>query len=169
MSIKLGRITPSTLLKRLGTYSRKNKLYFAFKELGKVIRTIFLLNYIDNPVMRQTIHAETNKTEEFHQYKRWLFFGGERIIAENIRYEQQKVVKYNQLVATMVILYTTAKMTQVLKQLTAEGHEITPELLGCLAPYWTSYINRFGDYNIDINRPIEPLDFHLNISKNTDS
>lgn len=163
VSIKLGRITPSTLLKRLGTYSRKNKLYFAFKELGKVIRTIFLLNYIDDPIMRQTIHAETNKTEEFHQYKKWLFFGGERIIAENIRYEQQKIVKYNQLVANMVILYTTAKMTQILKQLTAEGYEITQELLGCLAPYWTSYINRFGDYNIDVNRPIEPMVYQLEI------
>ena len=59
----------------------------------------------------------------------------------------------------MVILYTTAKMTQILKQLTTEGYEITQELLRCLAPYWTSYINRFGDYNIDVNRPVEPMDF----------
>lgn len=40
VSVKLGRITPSTILRRLGTYSRKNKLYFAFRELGRVVRTI---------------------------------------------------------------------------------------------------------------------------------
>jgi TnpA family transposase len=43
LSIKAGRITASTLLRKLGTYSRKNKLYQAFRELGRVIRTEFLL------------------------------------------------------------------------------------------------------------------------------
>src|SRR5882757_6017097 len=46
VSIKLGKLSASAILRRLGTYSRKNKLYFAFRELGKVIRTLFLLNYI---------------------------------------------------------------------------------------------------------------------------
>ena len=42
-SIRAGRISPSTILRKLGTASRKNKLYFAFRELGRVIRTTFLL------------------------------------------------------------------------------------------------------------------------------
>jgi TnpA family transposase len=42
VSIKMGQITPSMILRHLGTYSRKNKLYFAFKELGQVIRTLAL-------------------------------------------------------------------------------------------------------------------------------
>ena len=49
LSIKAGRITASTLLCKLGTYSRKNPLYQAFRELGRVIRTEFLLNYIGTP------------------------------------------------------------------------------------------------------------------------
>lgn len=32
LSIKAGMITPSTILRRLGTASRKNKLYFAFRD-----------------------------------------------------------------------------------------------------------------------------------------
>ena len=39
----------------LGTYSRKNKLYFALRELGKVVRIGFLLNYTDDLELRQTI------------------------------------------------------------------------------------------------------------------
>lgn len=39
LSIKAGKITPSTILRKLGAYSRKNKLYQAFQELGRVIRT----------------------------------------------------------------------------------------------------------------------------------
>ena len=46
LSIKAGRLLPSAILRRLATYSRKNRLYFAFRELGRVIRTIFLLRYL---------------------------------------------------------------------------------------------------------------------------
>jgi TnpA family transposase len=46
MSIKVGRITPSTILNKLGTYSRKNRLYQAFQALGNVIRRRFLLKYL---------------------------------------------------------------------------------------------------------------------------
>ena len=50
VSIKSGRITPSTILRRLETDSRKNKLYLAFRELGRVVRTGFLqANLVANP------------------------------------------------------------------------------------------------------------------------
>ncbi|MGD3835020.1 Tn3 family transposase, partial [Xanthomonas citri pv. citri] len=68
ISIKLGKITASTILRRLGTYSRKNKLYWAFRELGKAVRTLFLLRYIDDVEVRKTIHAATNKSEEFNGF-----------------------------------------------------------------------------------------------------
>jgi len=48
---------PSTILRRLATYSRKNKLYFAFRELGRVVRTTFLLQYISDLELRQVIQA----------------------------------------------------------------------------------------------------------------
>jgi len=44
---------------------------------------------------RQTIHAATNKNEQFNGFAKWSFFGGSGIIAANLRHEQQKVVKYN--------------------------------------------------------------------------
>ena len=55
LSIKAGTIMPSTILRRLATYSRKNKLSFAFRELGRVVRTIFLLQYISSLELRQVI------------------------------------------------------------------------------------------------------------------
>jgi len=54
-------MTPSTILRRLGSESTKNKLYFAFRELGRVIRTLFLLKYLNDPELRRAIHAATNK------------------------------------------------------------------------------------------------------------
>src|SRR4051812_20463253 len=99
MSIKAGKITPSTILNKLGAYSRKNKLYQAFLVLGRVIRTMFLLKYLGHEVLRSTIQAATNKSEAFNGFTKWLFFGGQGIIAENDREKQRNIIKYNHLVA----------------------------------------------------------------------
>src|SRR5262249_7774934 len=102
LSIRAGKILPSTILRRLATYSRKNKLYFAFRELGRVVRTIFLLQYISSVELRQLIQAATNKSEAFNKFVQWVCFGGEGVIAENVRDEQRKFIKYNHLVANLL-------------------------------------------------------------------
>lgn len=150
LSIKAGHLTPSAILRRLGTYSRKNKLYFAFRELGRVVRTMFLLKYIDDIELRKTVQSATNKSEEFNNFTKWLFFGGEGIIAENVRHEQSKIIKYNQLVANLVILYNVEAMTGVLKTLQDDGVALDEKILAGLSPYRTNHINRFGDYRLDL-------------------
>lgn len=159
LSIKAGTVAPSTILRRLGTYNRKNKIYFAFRELGRVVRTQFLLKYIGDMELRQTIQAATCKSEEFNQFTKWLFFGGDGIIAENVRHEQNKIIKYNQLVANLVILYNVDEMTKVLRQLQEEGVEITAEILAGLSPYRTKGINRLGDYSLDVDPSLYQPDY----------
>ncbi|CAG9243406.1 Tn3 family transposase [Paraburkholderia caribensis] len=158
VSIKAGKMTPSTILRRLGSESTKNKLYFAFRELGRVIRTLFLLKYLNDPELRRTIHAATNKSEQFNDFAQWLMFGGEGVIAENVRHEQRKVIKYNHLVANMVILYNVQWMSRKLKELQQKGHPIDAEVLKVLSPYRREHINRLGDYLLDLQRSVPPLD-----------
>ncbi|EUC12676.1 Tn3 family transposase [Paraburkholderia hospita] len=157
VSIKAGLMTSSTILRRLGSESVKNKLYFAFRELGRVIRTMFLLRYINDPEMRRTIHAATNKSEQFNDFAKWLMFGGD-VIAENLRHEQRKVIKYNQLVANMVILYNVQWMSLKLKELQRKGHPVDAGVLEALSPYRKDHINRLGSYLLDLQRKVPPLD-----------
>jgi len=63
------------ILRRLGSYLRKNKLYFALRELGYVARTMFLLRYISEAEPRQTIQSATNKSERFNEFVQWISFG----------------------------------------------------------------------------------------------
>lgn len=51
---------PAAILRRLGTYSRQNRLYFAVRELGRAVRTTFLLRYVGSVDLRQMIGAVTN-------------------------------------------------------------------------------------------------------------
>jgi TnpA family transposase len=66
----------------VATYSRKNKLYFAFRELGRVVRTIFLLLYVSDLELRQVIQAATNKSEAFNKFVQLVCFGGEGVITD---------------------------------------------------------------------------------------
>ena len=157
VSIKAGNVTASTVLRRLGTASRKNKLYFAFRELGRAVRTTFLLSYIGDADLRRTIQAATNKSEAFNGFAQWIAFGGGGVIAENDRDEQRKIIKYNHLVSSLVILHTVDAMTKVLGQLEDEGYEFTPAAIGALSPYRREHINRFGNYTLDLVRASQPL------------
>jgi TnpA family transposase len=157
VSIQAGRITPSTILRRLGTFSRKNKLYFAFRELGRVVRTLFLLEYYHDEKLRSTIQAATNKSEEFNEFVKWTAFGNPGTIPENLRHQQRKIIKYNHLVANMLILYNVDEMTRVLSDLLQQGYPITPEVLPFLSPYRKEHINRFGNYVLDVEREVPPL------------
>ena len=80
LSIKAGRLLPSAILRRLATYSRKNRLYFAFRELGRVVRTGFLLRYLSSVELRRLINAATNKSEHFNRYAQWVSFGSSGLI-----------------------------------------------------------------------------------------
>lgn len=163
LSIKAGKIAPSTILRRLGTHSRKNKLYYAFRELGRAVRTGFLLEFYHDPELRQTITRATTKSEEFNQFVKWVAFANRGVIRENMRHEQSKIIKYNHLVANLIILYNTQQMTKVIKQLQEEGYDIKKETMCLFSPYRNGYINRLGSYLLNLDIEIEPLiiDFQL--------
>ncbi|BAQ60918.1 mobile element protein [Geminocystis sp. NIES-3708] len=150
LSIYTGKISSVSLLRKLSNYSRKNRLYKAFRELGRVIRTIFLLEYISDLELRQQITAATNKVEAYNGFSKWLFFGGDKIIATNDREEMEKRIKYNDLVSNAVIFHNVVELTNILQQLQKEGYLIDKKDVACLSPYLTSHVKRFGDYLLNL-------------------
>ena len=87
----------------------------------------------------------------------------QNLISENMRHEQRKVIKYNQLVANLVILHNVEAMTRVLKEIQAEGFVIDAAILKGLAPYRVEHINRFGDYSLDLERQVPPMQFETTL------
>src|SRR6185295_16409714 len=113
LSIQAGRVTPSVLLRKLGTYNRRSLLYRAFREIGRVERTLFLLRFIADAETRRTIRAETTKIEAFNDFLDWVSFGGP-VIKSGDPIEQEKQLKYASLVANAVMLSNVADMTTAL-------------------------------------------------------
>lgn len=152
LSIRAGKMSSSLLLRKLNSYSRKNRLYRAFQELGYVIRTQFLLEYISNIELRETITATTNKVEQYNQLCDWASFGSIDLVASNDENEMEKAVKYNDIITNSVILQNIIDMSDIIHQLIQDGAEIREDDIAFLSPYLTEHIKRFGDYLIDMRR-----------------
>ncbi|MBV8884046.1 MAG: Tn3 family transposase [Chroococcidiopsidaceae cyanobacterium CP_BM_RX_35] len=163
LSIKAGKLMPSAILRKLGSNSRKNKLYQAFRELGHVVRTVFLLQYISDRGMRQQITACTNIVEGFHHFLNWLFFGKEGVITQNAPEEQEKRLKYLDVVACAVILQTAVDISWAVQTLSTEGCKIDRDALASLSPYMTKQLKRFGDYVVDLQNIPQPLESAISL------
>ncbi|MCC2525566.1 transposase [Vibrio coralliilyticus] len=149
LSIQAGKVLPSMLLRKLNSNNRRNKLYRAFRELGRVTRTLFLLRYISEAEFRQTIRAETTKVESYNDFQDWISFGGQ-IIKSGDPVEQAKQIKYSDLIADSIMLHNVVDLMEALSDMAAEGYKLTKELLGGLSPFIREHIRRFGRYDVDM-------------------
>ena len=149
LSVQEGKISSATLLRRLSTYSRRNNIYQAFREIGRVIRTIQLLRFLSDAQLRRRTTAETNKVESYNRFSSWCRFGNAGVIAANDPDEQEKILKFSTLLTNAVIFHTTVDMMSVIRDLAAEGWHIIPEDLAGPSPYVTARIQRFGVYATD--------------------
>jgi len=156
LSIQAGRVMPSMLLRKLGTYNRRSLLYRAFRELGRVERTLFLLRFFSNIEVRRVIRAETTKIEAFNDFLDWVSFGGP-VIKSGDPVEQEKQLKYASLVANTIMLSNVADLTTVLSDMAADGHPVTPALVASTSPYIRGHILRFGQYALDMSDLPAPL------------
>ncbi len=157
ISIQEGKVLPSMLLRKLTSYSHKNRLYQAFHALGSVERTIFLLKFISDVKLREVIHRSTNKTEEYHNLEDWITFAFRGMIFDNRYEEQEKRIKYTGIIANCLMLDNTIEISAALNALAKEGRVPTAAQLAALSPYLTRQIKRFGNYELDLSTIAEPI------------
>ncbi|MFD0662317.1 Tn3 family transposase [Thermocatellispora tengchongensis] len=159
ISISEGRLSSATLMRRLRSNSRKNRIYKAFREVGRSVRTVALLRYLADPALRARVTAATNKVASYNGFSKWLGFGG--VLADNDPEEQEKLIKFNTLLANLVVSHNALDISDIVRQLVAEGWSITADQLGRMAPYLRAHISRFGAYATDDLRhrpdPFDPL------------
>jgi TnpA family transposase len=163
-SIKLGICASSQILKRLNSYSKKNKLYLALRELGRIIKTNMILTYIDDTELRQMIQKQLNIVEHSNRFSKAVRFGngGEMLkvekedqdIAENCkRLQENSIILHNYLYLTRLIQNEpdVAKRQEML------------EIISRGSPICWSHINFYGEYNFSEQN--NPDSYDLNLSQ----
>ena len=69
-TIKLRYTPASQLLKRLSSYAKEHPLYKALKEFGHIIKSLFILMYLDDVELRQRIEKQLNKIEFANRFSK---------------------------------------------------------------------------------------------------
>lgn len=165
LSLYMGRLSSPMLLRKLGNWSRRNRLSQAAQEVGRVPRTIYLLRWISDTALRSGVTAGTKKAEGYHALAKWLQFGNEGMITENDPDEQQKRARYLGVLTSALLCWNVAEMTRVIGELIAEGYPVRVEDLAFLSPYVTRHVKRFGDYTLHTDLAPGPIAYDVELSR----
>ncbi|WP_425329373.1 Tn3 family transposase, partial [Streptomyces inhibens] len=117
ISVREGAVSSTLLLRRLRAGSRKNATYTAFREVGRVIRTVQLLRYLSDAPLRRRVSAATNKVEAFNGFSKWIGFGNGGVITDNDPVEQEKTAKFNALLTNAVIFHNALDIAEIVRRL----------------------------------------------------
>jgi TnpA family transposase len=104
-SMKLKRCSSSQMLKMLSSSERDNTLYKAFKEFGRLLKTHFILNYVDDEELRQNIQKQLNRVELGQKLADKVLFGRNGKLQVGLHDEVQLVMASNTLLRNMIILW----------------------------------------------------------------
>jgi TnpA family transposase len=145
-SIKQGTVTASLILRKLGSYPRQNGLTTALRELGRIERTLFALEWIQHVELRRRVHIGLNKGEAKNALARAVFLNRLGQIRDR-RFENQRYRAGGlNLVVAAITLWNTLYLEQAVQALRSRSVEIDERLLPHLSPLGWEHVNLTGDY-----------------------
>ena len=116
-SIKQGTVTASLMLQKLGSYPRPNGLAAALRELGRIDRTLFILDWLQNVDLRRRVHAGLNKGEARNALARAVFFNRLGAIRAQSFEQQRNRASGLNLVTAAIVLWSTPFIWNAPRQL----------------------------------------------------
>lgn len=145
-SLALKTTTQSTIIKKLSSYTRNNRTHQALIEYDKILKTLYILEYIDSPSLRRNVQKALNRGEGYHQLKRHIFYvHGGKFRVHTVQ-EQQVIANCTHLIANVIIYYNTWLLSNLLKQYEQNGDEKALEKIKKISPIAWQHINVYGTY-----------------------
>ena len=145
-SIKAGTVAPSVILRRLAAYPRQNALAKSLKEIGRLERTLFMLDWISDPALRRRTNAGLNKGEARNALARAVFFHRLGEIRDRTFENQRYRASGLNLAVAAIILWNTIYLGRVVDELRSRGEIVSDEILAHVAPLGWEHIAFNGDY-----------------------
>jgi len=155
------------MLRRLGSYPRQNGLALALREVGRIERTLFILDWLDDPGLRRQATMELNKGESRNAIARAVCFHRLGRLRDRTLESQQHRAGGLNLVVAAIILWNMVYMDQAIRHLRSRGEEVPNELLPFFPPLGWQHINLTGDYIWAEPTPLDSSGFRSLTSSST--
>ena len=150
-SIKEGKVKASLILQKINSYARKNHLAIALRELGRLIKTKYLLEYHSNATLRQEVQAILNKGEAINSVARLFLFGKSGRVNEATIEEQLVTATSLNILISSLVIWNTRYINKIYNEFKQESW-ITEKSFRKISPLGTQYVNMYGTYNFDYKK-----------------
>jgi TnpA family transposase len=144
--VRTGVVSASLMLRRLGAYPRQNGLALALREVGRIQRTLLVLDWLGDPQLRRRATAELNKGEARNALARAVCFHRLGRMRDRGAEAQQHRASGLALVTAAIVLWNTVYLGRALDALRRDGIPVSQAVLAHLAPLGWRHINLTGDY-----------------------
>jgi TnpA family transposase len=159
-SIETGAVVPSVILRKLAAAGAGNALARALRALGRIERTLFTLQWLSDPPLRQRSHAGLNKGEASNALRRAVFFHRQGEIRDRTFENQSFRASGLTLITAAMVHWNTVYLDRVVQRLREQGTTVPNDLLAHVAPLGWEHIALTGDYvwtPPDLTVPFRPL------------
>ena len=145
-SLQAGTVLPSAMLKRLAAYQRQNQLDLALQELGRVERTLFMMDWLESPELRQRCQAGLNKSEQRHALAQVICTFKQGRIADRGHEAQQFRASGLNLVIAAIVYWNSTYLADAVQHLRRQGKPAPDALLAHTSPLTWEHIGFSGDF-----------------------
>ncbi len=149
-SLKLGKVPATGIMRTLQVGDKPTSLAKAIAEIGRIDKTIHMLNYIDDEARRRATLIQLNLVEGRHSLAREIFHGKRGEIHEHYREGQEDQLGALGLVLNMTSLWNTLYTDAILEELKAESFEVNEEDVARLSSFGSGHINMLGRYSFSM-------------------
>lgn len=147
ITIKLKENSASDIFKRLNSYSKQHKLYAGLKAFGRIIKSHFILCYIDDVDLRQSIEKILNKIELANRFTREVAVGNPRNFVDGNKEDQEIAETCNRLIKNSIICWNYMFLEKVLKKSEPYEYEKLMTSIKTHSPMSWAHINLLGEYD----------------------
>ena len=168
-SLKAGTVAPSAMLRKLAAYERQNQLDLALQELGRIERTLFMLDWLESPELRRRCQAGLNKGEQRHALAQAICtFKQGRIADRSTEAQQYRASGLNLLIAA-IVYWNSTYMADAVVHLRATGEVVPDEWLTHTSPVGWEHIGLSGDFLWDRAAALPVGRRSLNLARRRDA
>ena len=151
-SLEGGHRTASVALRRLAGFSAKNRFYRANRDLGRLLKTEFILEYMSEPELRTRIRRGLLKVEQMHALAREVFYGHRGQVNARELWEQMNSCSCLTLIVACIIYWQAKEISRVIQQGDPAGHGVDLALLRHVSPIEWDNVLVYGEYRLDRRR-----------------